>query len=96
MLLLRKLQNWAPHGSFAEYWSLQLANNLNTLAIAELEKMTKDIEKFAIENFEIENILPRGTSKCTSQETFDDDSVVSRDRFNPASDKQKVDAIKVT
>jgi hypothetical protein len=53
VLLLRKLQGWAPQGAFSEYWGLQLANNFSPPSITEIEKTTKDIEKFATEVTEV-------------------------------------------
>lgn len=45
VLLIRRLQGWSPLSAFTEYWSYQTAMHCH-ISASEIEKSSKDIEKF--------------------------------------------------
>ena len=49
VLLLRRLQMWAPQATFSEYWKYQYPNQRMVPVLSELERITREIEKFALE-----------------------------------------------
>lgn len=53
VLLLRRLQGWVPQGVLREYWMYQLTNCFLLPSLGEVEKATRDIEKFSLEVLEI-------------------------------------------
>eukprot|EP01041_Mallomonas_annulata_P005099 gene5099-10201_t len=59
VLLLRRLQFWAPQASFTEFWRYQDSSNV---PISELERTSGDIDKFLLELNE-EIIIPENIPK---------------------------------
>ena len=48
ILVLRRLQGWAPTAAFSEYWSYQTVMK-GVIPIQEIEKSSKEISKFVLE-----------------------------------------------
>eukprot|EP01033_Poteriospumella_lacustris_P016007 gene16007-11454_t len=52
VLMLRKVQAWNPVSSFTEYWRYQVSFK-SLQPMAEIEKTTKDLEKFLSDSIEV-------------------------------------------
>lgn len=60
ILLLRRIQGWSPIPTFSEYWRFQVSSH-TLIPTAEVEKTTKELEKFATEiaNVVMPDSIPR-------------------------------------
>jgi len=49
VLLLRRIQGWAPLTNYSEFWRYEITNRSPLIPSSEIGRITKELERFCVE-----------------------------------------------